>query len=110
MPQRSILGPLLFDIFINGIFCFIKDACICNFPDDNSLYSNEDDFKEGKTILKKNFELLQVWFYENHMVLNPEKYHYLTINVEISNESIELGKRSLHAEAEQKLFGNNNNR
>ena len=39
------------------------------------------------------------------MVLNPGKCDYLTITKDITNESIELGKKTLHAEAEQKLFG-----
>ena len=105
MPKGSILGPLSFNIFINDIFYFIQDAYICNFADDNSLYSIEDNFKEVKTMLKKNFELFQGWFYENHMVLNPGKYHYLIINKDIANESIELAKKILHAVAEQKLHG-----
>ena len=45
-------------------------------------------------MLKKNFELLQGQFYENHMVLNPDKCHYLIINEDIINESIELGKKT----------------
>ena len=105
VPKGSILGPLSFNIFINDIFYFIQDAYICNFADDNSLYSIEDNFKEVKTMLKKNFELFQGWFYENHMVLNPGKYHYLIINKDIANESIELAKKILHAVAEQKLHG-----
>ena len=105
VPQGSILGPLLFNIFINDIFYFIQDAYICNFADDNSLYSIEDNLKEVKTILKKNFELLQGWFYENYMVLNPRKCHYLVINKDITNESIQLGEEILHTEAEQKLPG-----
>ena len=48
----------------------------------------------------KNFEPLQVWFYENHMVLNPGKCHYLIITKDIANKSVELGKKNLHAEAE----------
>ena len=39
------------------------------------------------------------------MVLNPGKCHYLIINKDIANESIELGEETLHAEAEQKLHG-----
>ena len=103
--SKVILGPLLFDILINDIFYFIHEAYICNFANNNSLYSSEDNFKEVKTIVKKNFELLQVWIYENHMFLNPEKCHYLVTNKSIANESIELGKKTLHAEAKQKLLG-----
>ena len=39
--------------------------------------------------IKRNFELLQLWFYENHMVLNPGKFYYLIINKDITNETIE---------------------
>ena len=46
-----------------------------------------------------------MWFYENHMVLNPGKCHYLIINKDITNESIELGKKTLHVQAGQKLLG-----
>ena len=44
-------------------------------------------------------------FYDNHMVLNPGKRHYLIIDKDIADEFIELGKKTLHAEAEQKLLG-----
>ena len=37
-PQGSILGPLLFNAFINDIFMFIEKTEICNFADDNTIY------------------------------------------------------------------------
>ena len=39
--QRSILGPLLFNIFINDIFFFIGKSEICDFADENTLYSSD---------------------------------------------------------------------
>ena len=38
------------------------------------------------------------------MVLNSEKCLYLIINKEITNESIELGNKTLRTKAEQKLL------
>ena len=99
VPQVSILRAPLFNIFINDIFYFIQEPYICDFADDNSLYSIEDNCKEVKTILKENFELLQVWFYEKHTVLYMGKCHYLIINKDITNKSIELRKTTLYAES-----------
>ena len=41
------------------------------------------------------------------MALNPGIGHYLRINKGIVNKSIELGKKTLHGGAEQKILGRN---
>ena len=42
VPQGSILGPLLFNLFINDIFNFLKESKLANYADDTSTYLSKE--------------------------------------------------------------------
>ena len=45
VSQGSILVPALFNLFINGLFFFIKEAEFANFAYDNTIYVGSKDLR-----------------------------------------------------------------
>ena len=109
VPQGSILGPLLFNIFINDIFLFLGNAKIANFADDNSTYAIEDNILNLLKTLEAETSTVLNWFKINEMKSNNDKCHLIvpeTINRSYSSKSyIYLGNEFLENENSVKLLG-----
>jgi len=79
VPQGSILGPLLFNIFINDIFLFIEKCEICNFADDNTIYSCHKSLNTILENLSNDMEVLLDWFKINSLKANPDKFQFMIL-------------------------------
>ena len=53
IPQGSILGPLLFIIFINDLPCHIKSSLFDMYADDSNIYEHSPDIEELEKRLVK---------------------------------------------------------
>ena len=73
VPHRSVLGPLLFNIYLNDLFFFLKDVGICNFADDITTYISDERLENVLRPLQKNSMLAKRWFENNYMKLNIDK-------------------------------------
>lgn len=61
VPQGSVLGPLLFNVYVNGIVEISSDASFVLYADDTSLFvsgsNSEEEFTKGQVELQKLFTL-----------------------------------------------------
>ena len=77
VPQGSVLGPLLFSIYINDLFWFNDMTGVCNFADDTTFYRCSKDIKSLIQDLEHDTQVAIEWFGFNYMKLNPDKCHFL---------------------------------
>ena len=88
VPQGSILGPVLFNLFINDLMVFIQESKVCNFADETTIHSCSLNFEEAILKLSNDTYFILNWFRINSLVANPDKFPITFLGSNIDNRKL----------------------
>ena len=77
VPQGSILGPLLFLLYINDLPKCSSSLNFILFADDTNIICSNDDPDTLETVLNKDLHIILNWFKLNKLSLNVAKTNYM---------------------------------
>ena len=77
VPQGTVLGPILFLVYINDLHSYIKDCTVSSFADDTRIKRKISKESDVET-LQKAVTSAAIWSQENNMLLHEHKFELLS--------------------------------
>lgn len=96
IPQGTVLGPILFSIYINDLLLLNLNGSISAFADDTVLFFEGDNWNEVETKANIGLSIVNKWLANNSLMLNKSKSVFIPFCISKTNKpehiSIKLHK------------------
>ena len=103
VPQGSILGPILFNIFLINLFLIVQNVDFASYVDDNTIYNSSENIDDVILSLQESSKQLFKWFSNNQMKSNSDKCH-LIVSTNDTTE-IQIEDLVIKSSSTEKLLG-----
>ena len=105
VPQGSLLGPLLFNVFINDINFFIDNVSLRLCADDTTEYFADQSPMVLEFTINSELDTISNWFTSNYLTVNQAKTQAMTIGPSKYDYGFQLGDSSIEVRDSLRILG-----